>query len=152
VQSRAFRAEATGKITLAKVLTNSPVELPIRISLGQAVAQQVGLGGGDTNSAYVKLPDFVLIKGTIGNPKPDKTKLLVLAGALGKGLLGNGSAGNAIQSLEGLLGGGSKSTNAPSGAQGHQSSGSSLLKGLGGIISGAANPTNSPPRTNSPRR
>lgn len=151
VQSRAFRADANGKITLAKVLTNSPVELPIRISLSQAVAKQVGLGGGDTNSAYVKLPDFILVKGTIGKPKPDTTKLLVLASALGKGILGSDSTtGSAIQSLEGLLGAGSKSTNAPSGTQSHQSS-SSLLKGLGGVLSGALSQTNAP-ATNSPRR
>jgi hypothetical protein len=154
VQSRVFRADANGTIRLAPILTNSPVELPVGIYLSQGVARRVGLGGNDTNSAYVKLPDFVLIKGTIGKPKADWKKLLVLAEVAGKGILGAFSGGSnansVIQNFGGLLGG-SKSTNASAQGQSNQPS-SGFMKGLGGFISGALGQTNPPPTNKPPPR
>src|SRR5207249_3909945 len=78
VQSPAFRADATGSITLAEVMTNSPINIPIAVSLSRPLAQRMNLVPGDTppGAAYAKLPDFLLIGGTLGKPAPDKKKLL----------------------------------------------------------------------------
>src|SRR5205823_6539791 len=84
VVSAAFRADAKGTVQLADVLTNSPINLPVDVSLSQAVARRFGVAAADTNAAYAKLPDFLLVGGTIGKPTPDKRKLLVLgASAVG---------------------------------------------------------------------
>src|SRR5207248_3237111 len=40
VQSPAFRADAAGSITLAEVLTNSPIKIPITVSLSRPLAQR----------------------------------------------------------------------------------------------------------------
>src|SRR5439155_595940 len=71
VQSPAFRADAKGTITLAPVLTNSTLAVPVSISLAQAVAERVGLAAAGTAGGYAKIPDFYTMKGTIGDPKND---------------------------------------------------------------------------------
>ena len=74
-----------------------------------SVAKRFGVGGSDTNAAYVKLPDFLLIEGTVGNPTPDKRKLLVLGtsavGGIVNAFQGGGTVGNLIQGAGNLLGG-----------------------------------------------
>ena len=97
-------------ITLAAILTNSPIQIPISISLSRSIAERVNLLPADapTNATYVKLPDFVTMRGTVGNPHSDFNKA-VLAGTVFRGLSGlvpsNGKGGNLIQGLGGLLGG-----------------------------------------------
>src|SRR5260370_15732801 len=57
VQSPAFRADAKGTITLAEVLTNSLLQIPVSISLARALEEKVGLvtAKTPTNAAYVPL-------------------------------------------------------------------------------------------------
>jgi uncharacterized protein involved in outer membrane biogenesis len=134
IQSSAFRADANGTITLAPVLTNSPIQIPVAVWLGQSVAKRLNMVSANTptNAPYVKLPDFLTETGTLGDPKAqyNKQALLSLA-AKGLGALHiGGTAGNIIQGL-GNLGGGSgtnQSTNKTSG----------LLQGLGGLLGGNA--------------
>jgi len=145
IESSAFRADATGTITLAPILTNSTINIPVVVSLSQPIARRVNLVSADTptNSPYVKLPNFVTETGTVGDPKAQVNKLALLSLAA-KGLGGlpiGGTAGNLLQGL-GNLGGGKGGTNTAD---------QSLLKGLGGLLGGKAPAdTNAPPPTNTP--
>jgi len=130
VQSAAFQAGASGTITLAPVLTNSTLQMPVTVALQRALAQRVGLvpPGAPTNTPFVELPDFVTVEGTLGNPKTDvnKTALLALTARAGASLVGNtGDAGldkasEVLNTVGNLLGGmapGAKSeTNRAAGA------------------------------------
>jgi hypothetical protein len=149
ILSPAFRADATGIITLAPVLTNSTIKIPVSVWLSQPIARRVNLvsAGTPTNAPYVKLPDFVTETGTVGDPKAQINKLALIALAA-KGLGGSlsgvgGTAGNILQGLEALGG--------DTGASGTNSAGAStnkvgnLLQGLGGILGG-----NTPAATNAP--
>jgi hypothetical protein len=147
VQSPAFEAQAhDGIITLAEVLTNSPIQIPISVSLERSVAQRINMAGNTpTNAAYAKLPDFLTMKGTLGNTKPDYDKAAlasaVLQGVGGKG----GQAGSALQSLGSLLSGGAN-TNSASSANQSGSKARGLLQGILGNSTPAA--TNAPAATN----
>jgi hypothetical protein len=81
VQSAAFEADASGAITLAPVLTNSTINIPITVSLSQSIAGQLNLvaAATSTGGAYVPLPQFLTLTQTLGNPKADINKL-ALAG------------------------------------------------------------------------
>jgi hypothetical protein len=101
VQSLAFKADASGgTITLAPVLTNSAIQIPVAISLSQPIAQRISLvsTNASTNAAYAKLPDFLTMIGTVGAPKT-KIDYLALAGTAGKSVTG------AVQGLTGNVGG-----------------------------------------------
>ncbi len=106
IQSPAFEAVASGTVQLDNVLTNSTLQIPVSVLLERSVAQRINMAGDTaTNAAYVKLPDFFAIKGTLGDPKRN-VNYLALAGAAAKGLGGKaGQAGSLIQGLGGLLGG-----------------------------------------------
>jgi hypothetical protein len=139
VQSTAFRAEAAGAITLAEVLTNSTINVPVTLYLSRSIAQRVNLvpANTPTNAAYAKLPDFLTLEGTVGSPKPD-TKKLAVAGtalkAIGGVIPGNSTAGNLIQGIGGLLTGNTGATNAP---------GTNQPGGLlGGLLGGPTGQTN----------
>src|SRR5439155_7291784 len=84
VQSPAFQAETHGPITLAEVLTNSTLNLPLGISVRRGLAEKINFvpAGTPTNIAYVKLPDYVTIIGTVGNPKEKINKAALLGTAL----------------------------------------------------------------------
>jgi hypothetical protein len=126
IRSAAFQALAAGRIILAPVLTNSTIEIPVKAALSHSLASQIGLAGTDTSAsaAYVALPDFLKVEGTIGQPqtKIDKLALVELAAKTTGGIAGKiGSAagekaGDALNALGGLLGGktitNSTSTNA----------------------------------------
>jgi hypothetical protein len=103
-----------GTVTLAQVLTNSVIDIPIGISVNKSVAQRAAnLVSSDTptNADYVKLPDFFSETGTVGNPKP-KVSITALGQAAAQkfipGLSGgtNGAGGNLLQGLGGLWQGG----------------------------------------------
>ena len=153
VQSAAFKSDAQGTITLAAVMTNSALQIPVSISLSLPRAQQMNLvpANTPTNAAYAKLPDFLTIKGTIGNPKADINKL-VLAGAALKGIGGtNSNTGGTLQQVSDLLTGLTPgATNAPANTQTNQggSKTGSLLQSLGGILRDSTAPANS--QTNQP--
>jgi len=100
----------------------------------------------------VKLPDFLLVGGTVGKPTPDKRKLLVLGtsavGGIVNAFQGGGNVGNLIQGAGNLLGG-NKSAQAGTNASGTATSNSptgrtDLLKGFNSILGGGRSnaPTN----------
>jgi hypothetical protein len=143
VQSPAFRADATGTVTLAPVLTNSAIRFPVSVSLSQSVAQRINLApaNASTNAPYVKLPDFLTLTGTVGNPGKEINKMALL-GLAAKGLgglipnVGGGKTGGLLQGLGGILGTGqtpntnaapNSATNAP---PTNQSPLGNLFKGL----------------------
>lgn len=106
VQSSAFEADALGTITWAPVLTNSTINIPITISLSQSIAQQLNLAAVNTSAgaAYVPLPQFLTMTGTLGNPKAErKTGALVglTVKSLGNSLLNPQSPARKI--LQNLL-------------------------------------------------
>ncbi|HEX4120606.1 MAG TPA: AsmA family protein [Verrucomicrobiae bacterium] len=76
VGSSAFEASVEGAIPIAEVLSNSPLNLPVQLSLRRSLALNVGLAPADTasNIAFVPVKNFVTIKGTIGEPASDVDK------------------------------------------------------------------------------
>jgi hypothetical protein len=157
VQSAAFQADARGTVTLADVLTNSALQVPVSISLSHSIAKNFGLASGDTsaNSPYVKLPDFYTMKGTVGDPKNDIDKL-ALAKVGGKAIIGigsklEGSTGQLFREA-GSLFGTSSGTNSQSKTNQPADKSGGLLRGLGGVISGALGQTNAPPTNKPPPR
>jgi hypothetical protein len=123
VQNAAFRATATGTVTLAPVLTNSTLNFPVSVWLAKFMAAKIGVTSTDTSAGtnFVRLPDFFTLQGTVGAPnnKINKTALLSLAAKAGAGLFkntGNATVDKAVQALDALgnLGGAkSAATNAP---------------------------------------
>ena len=106
VQSTAFRADASGTITLAAVLTNSAIQIPVAVSLNRPIAQRLNMAANTaTQPAYAKLPDFLTMRGTVGEPKTDINKL-ALVGTVVQGVTGAVPAvgGTAGSVLGGLLG------------------------------------------------
>ena len=113
IVSSAFTADTAGEIPLATVLTNSPFQpkWPLQLALSRKLAEKSNLVPKDapTNTAYVALPVFAKISGTVGEPKPDIDKLAVaqiLGGALLAipGMQGT-DAGKALEKVTDLLGG-----------------------------------------------
>jgi hypothetical protein len=79
VQSSAFEADATGTIALAPVLTNSTINIPVTILLSRAIAGQLNLTAANTSAgAYVPLPQFFTMTGTLGNPDKKINKLALV--------------------------------------------------------------------------
>ena len=123
VRGAAFQAQAAGDLTLAPILTNSTIQIPVRVALGRALAAQAGLVSASTptNAVYVSLPDFLTMKGTLGNPKADidKLALVALAAKAGGGIAGQiggatgGKAGALLNAVGGLLGGNSAPSSDP---------------------------------------
>jgi hypothetical protein len=148
VQSPAFEAQATGTITLTEVLTNSPIQIPVSVSLERLAAQRINMAGNTPpNLTYAKLPDFLSMKGTLGNPKTD-INYVALASAVMQGVGGKtGQAGGALQGLGSLLSGG---TNTASSSSTNQSGGKvgGLLQGIGGLLNNSAPAATNAPATN----
>jgi hypothetical protein len=76
MQSAAFEARARGTVPIAEVLNRSPLNLPVEFSLRRSLAQRASLMPADAppDAAYVRLPDFVTVKGTLGEPKTEMNK------------------------------------------------------------------------------
>ena len=110
VMSQAFYAEGQGVIRIAEVLTNSPLDLPINLSLRRSLAERANLVPSDspTNTAYVQLPTFVNLEGTLGDPRTELNRLvisgLLLRSAAGISQIGN-KAGNILQGVGGIFSG-----------------------------------------------
>jgi hypothetical protein len=112
VRSSVFEGTVTnGTVTLAQVLTNSAIDIPVGISLNKSIAQRVPTlvpENTPTNVNYVKLPDFFTETGTVGDPKPKINTVALGKGVVQKFIPGlgggtNGSSGNLLQGLGGLL-------------------------------------------------
>jgi archaellin len=116
VRSPAFEADAQGSITLAQVLTNSTIQIPIGISLSRPIGDRLNLTPANTpaNAAYVKMPNFLTMTGTLGNPKTDINKL-ALTGAVVRSVVpgAGGQAGALLQGIGGALTGQTPGSTAP---------------------------------------
>lgn len=86
-QSAVFEARTQGVIPIAEVLTNSVLNLPVEFALRRNWAENSGLlpANTPTDAAYATLPQFVTVKGTLGEPRSDLNEL-----ALGGMLLRSG--------------------------------------------------------------
>jgi hypothetical protein len=103
VESPSFQAEALGTVTLAEVLTNSTVNIPLHIWLEQNLAKRVNMvpTGTPTNQVYVRLPDYVTLTKSVSKPDP-KYNYAALAGTVVTSLAGSNEK---LQKLgESLLG------------------------------------------------
>ncbi|GDY23171.1 hypothetical protein LBMAG56_45180 [Verrucomicrobiota bacterium] len=113
VESPAFQGLAAGTVSIASVLTNSPINrIPVDVLLRRSLAIKASLAPASTpaTTEYVKLPNFVKVGGTVGNAQVETDKLVITSiianstvGALGGIVPGN--VGNAIRGIGGLLGG-----------------------------------------------
>jgi hypothetical protein len=88
LQSAAFEARTEGVIPIAEVLSNSPLNLPVEFALRRSLAEKSSLlpPNTPTNATYAPLPNFVTLKGTLGEPKSELHEL-----ALGSMLLKSGT-------------------------------------------------------------
>lgn len=139
----AFIAGLDGEIKLADVLTNSTLNLPVQLALRRSIAEKIRMVPANTpaNAAFVSLPQFAKVAGTMGVPETqtDKVKLGSLAlGAIGQAV--GGDAGKILQSV------GGSGTNAPADALG------GLLRNVLPPPKAATNApgTNAPAATNAP--
>lgn len=110
VQSAALRIDARGGLRFAPVLTNSPINIPVTIALSRKIAEKAVLLDASTpaDAAYAPLPEFLTVKGTLGNPSPSIDKLALAAmGAktLGRAATGlGGNLGGKVAGAAGVLG------------------------------------------------
>ena len=110
VQSAALRIDARGGLRFAPVLTNSPINIPVTIALSRKIAEKAVLLDASTpaDAAYAPLPEFLTVKGTLGNPSPSIDKLALAAmGAktLGRAAAGlGGNLGGKVAGAAGILG------------------------------------------------
>lgn len=140
VTSAGFQVQSTGTVTLASVLTNSTLDIPVALLLSSNIARRSNLYPPDapTNAVYVALPPFVKIVGTVGK-YDTKIDGLAVAGILAKNISGLpsslvGTVGNTLGSVTNLVGG-LKSTNA-------------VQNIIGGLFGNRG--TNAPGSTNAP--
>jgi uncharacterized protein involved in outer membrane biogenesis len=118
LQSKAFEIHTQGVVPMQVPLTNSPLDLPLEMSLSRSLAEKSGLmpANTPTNAVYAPLPTFVAVKGTIGAPKSDYKELAILGGAFKAGVGVAEKLGVNVGNLKGvgnlLTGQGTVSTNA----------------------------------------
>jgi hypothetical protein len=149
VESEAFLANVTGTMTLADVLTNSPLNLPLDLSLRRSLAEKAKILPLSTpaDAKYAKIGNVYTIRGTWGDPKPEENKA-VLAGLL---LQSAGGLGLGNEKVEGALGAvgniltGQKGSNTNS-AGTNASPVGNIVQGIGSLL-GGKKATNNPPAT-----
>jgi hypothetical protein len=102
-------------------------------------------GNTPTNATYAKLPDFLTMKGTLGNSKADIDKVALVKAVL-QGVGGKSSqAGGALQSLSGLFSG---STNAPANTNQPGGKAGGLLNDVNSFLGNRAPAATNAPATN----
>jgi hypothetical protein len=149
VESPLFKADVTGTVTLAAILTNSTLNLPVGVSLERATASRLGLvpAGTPTNATYAKLPDFFVEKGTVGKPeKSVDPKPLVGLALQSAGAAIGGSTGSQLQNLAGSLTGKSGTNASGTNASGNKTS--DLLKSAEGLLNRNRSSNTNTPSTN----
>ncbi|MDD9865989.1 MAG: DUF748 domain-containing protein, partial [Verrucomicrobiales bacterium] len=111
VKGSVFVAGATGAIALDETLEASALDLPVQLSIRRDLADKAGLipKGTPLSAKFVKLPDFVKVGGTIGEPKT-KTDKLAIVGLLGQSAAGlpgtiENKAGGLLENAANLLDG-----------------------------------------------
>ncbi|MFO1497952.1 MAG: AsmA-like C-terminal region-containing protein [Verrucomicrobiota bacterium] len=163
LQSQAFVAESQGAIPIGETLGDSRLKLPVNLSLRRALAEKASLlpANTPTNAAYVALPPFVTLVGTLAEPQSEINKL-ALVGLATKTIGGivpvGDKAGAILQNLGGVLSGqpaGNAATNAP--AATNAKSPASLIQDLSGLLNrgGSKGRSNTNPpaaSTNKPAR
>jgi hypothetical protein len=152
VESEAFYAESSGVIALADVLTNSTLNLPLDLSIAKSLAQKARLPSTSTtpDGRYVKLPRFVTVTGTLGDPKSDINKTALFGAALKEAAalgLGNAKTESILGGLGNVLTGQNGNTN---NASTNASPAAKLLQGLGGLFGGKEPASTNNVKTNSP--
>jgi hypothetical protein len=140
-QSEAFVAQSKGVVQLAAVLTNSPLNLPLELSLRRSLAEKARVLPPNTppDAKYAKLPTFVDVRGTLGKPVPDikETELLKMGIQTAANLgLGGKDLGKVAEGLGILQGQGDTNKTAGEKVEG-------LVSGIGSLLSKKAN-TNAP--------
>lgn len=154
VQSQAFFAESSGSIPMADVLTNSPLNLPVTLSLRRTLAEKANLlpANTPTNAVYAQLPSFVRVTGTLGEPNTEINKAVV-GGLLARSISGilpvGETAGSVLQNLGGVLSGQRGATNAPAGTN----ASAGIVQGITGLLdqSSQSGRTNAPVTTTTNR-
>ncbi|MCX6869582.1 MAG: AsmA family protein, partial [Verrucomicrobia bacterium] len=110
IQSAALRIDARGGLRFAPVLTNSPINIPVTIALSRKISEKAMMldASTPTNVAYAPLPEFLTVKGTLGNPSPSIDKLALAsmgAKTLGRAAAGlGGNLGGKVAGAAGVLG------------------------------------------------
>jgi len=103
--SDAFLAQSQGVIPIADVLSESPLNQDIEVSLARNLANKLRFANVPTNVAYMKLPTFVRLKGTLGSPEPKTDKAVIFAlTAAGIGGAVGGKTGGILEGVGALLG------------------------------------------------
>ncbi len=111
VRGTVFKATTRGEVPLGKTFSDSRLDLPVEFSLKRDLADKAGLipGGTPLSAKFVKLPDFVTIRGSIGQPKTKTNKLALLAifGQSAVSLPGavENQTGNLLENAAGILSG-----------------------------------------------
>lgn len=114
LQTPAFRVGTHGTVTLASPLMDSAISLPVQMSLSRPLAATLGQvpANTPTNQAFVPLPEFFSLGGTLGEPKRElKAMVLAQMGATSAANLSGDSSGvaqqigGALKILEDLTGG-----------------------------------------------
>jgi len=122
--SPAFVMTTAGEMPISEVLTNSPFKnWPVEFYLRRSLAQKIGMlpANAPPDAPYVKMPNFLQVAGTLGDPKADINERALAASIAGK----------VIENVPGL--------NEKTGG---------LLQGLGNVLSGNKAATNQPPNVN----
>jgi len=112
VRSEDYSVTVTNQFQLDPALTNTVLpEFPVKFALERSVAAKSNLmpRGTPDDAAYVTLPDFVVVSGTLGKPEV-AIKKLVLTGLLAKSTAGipgflGGKAGGLVEGFGSLLSG-----------------------------------------------
>src|SRR4029079_12074794 len=99
----AYAASSQGVVSIARVLTNSPIEnIPIEVALSRSLAHRAGIktASSDPNAAYVNLGRVAHVEGKLGDPKAkaDTARMAVLTA----GSLVGGEAGQILRGLGGV--------------------------------------------------
>jgi hypothetical protein len=142
VRSSAFSAGSAGEIALASVLDNSKIKLPVNVSLSRKLANKIGFSVTDTNLAYVEMPAFLRMEGTIGKPER-KIDYTVLAGIAAKAV--KGPAGNFLQSITGQKTPTGTNQTPSSATNQPTSTATEAIKGIGGLFGGKKAKGTNPP-------
>jgi len=90
VEAEAFAGRTAGVINLSDKLGDSPLpRLPVDFLLARALAKRADLAAlsTPTNIAYVKLPSFLKLKGTLGEPGVELSDIAI-AGILTRSMTG----------------------------------------------------------------
>ncbi|MDW8380629.1 MAG: AsmA family protein [Verrucomicrobiota bacterium] len=111
LRSAAFQARTSGDVHLEADLSRSTLQLPLHLALERSLAEQIGQRA-DPQADFVALPDFVTIRGTLGAPKAELNKVVLvqLAAAGGANIIRNmgkattDQAGKVLQTLGQILG------------------------------------------------